>query len=476
METFEILQIDMDVSGGPSKKLTEWIAKLKQQFAILSTRYTKAFSNLKVNAKNALASVLKLFKGVSSGKHVRGAQTSLKRTVAAFDQLNRLVKKSGGSAGLVIKENSNLITTAANLIQKARQAGAAVQEHILQPLAQWPQLGFRVGLQNIGQHIGALLGITVEGNQKVNLFAQAWENLGLKTSFWKDLVTRTNTATAAFRTQMEKSGLAAQGVGNQLSLLGMQLSGNADGWGKILTASDKAWTGISGTWNTVSSWFGNKVTKPIELNFSDLFTGISNLASNAWESTQTVFSDLSGYFSRVFSEAWGKVASSFSNGGASFNAVQSGVLEGFKKMANGIIGGLNAVAIQPFSGLNTVLDKLQNLKIGNLKPFSFLTWRITTPQVPYLAKGAVLPANKPFLAMVGDQRHGTNVEAPLSTIQEAVALTMEDFMQGNMAGHNATVEVLKQLLSAVMGITVGDEVIGAACDRHHQKMAILNGK
>lgn len=40
--------------------------------------------------------------------------------------------------------------------------------------------------------------------------------------------------------------------------------------------------------------------------------------------------------------------------------------------------------------------------------------------VPALAQGAVLPPNKPFLAWVGDQRQGTNVEAPLSTIEEAV--------------------------------------------------------
>ena len=45
---------------------------------------------------------------------------------------------------------------------------------------------------------------------------------------------------------------------------------------------------------------------------------------------------------------------------------------------------------------------------------------IKIPHIPKLAKGAVLPANKPFLAMLGDQKNGTNVEAPLSTIEEAV--------------------------------------------------------
>ena len=39
--------------------------------------------------------------------------------------------------------------------------------------------------------------------------------------------------------------------------------------------------------------------------------------------------------------------------------------------------------------------------------------------IPALAKGAVIPANKEFLAVLGDQKHGTNVEAPLDTIRQA---------------------------------------------------------
>jgi hypothetical protein len=47
-----------------------------------------------------------------------------------------------------------------------------------------------------------------------------------------------------------------------------------------------------------------------------------------------------------------------------------------------------------------------------------------TPPVPQLANGAVLPANKPFLAMVGDQKNGTNIEAPLETIKQALSEVM----------------------------------------------------
>lgn len=45
--------------------------------------------------------------------------------------------------------------------------------------------------------------------------------------------------------------------------------------------------------------------------------------------------------------------------------------------------------------------------------------------LPYLASGAVIPPNAPFVAVLGDQRSGTNIEAPLSTIQEAVENVMD---------------------------------------------------
>lgn len=103
------------------------------------------------------------------------------------------------------------------------------------------------------------------------------------------------------------------------------------------------------------------------------------------------------------------------------------------------------------------------------------SYSLKTPAIPQLAKGSVLPPNKPFLAMVGDQRHGTNVEAPLSTIQEAVAAVMQEFMTSNMAGHEATVAVLRELLEAVLGITIGDDVIANAVDRYNRKMAVVRG-
>ena len=39
--------------------------------------------------------------------------------------------------------------------------------------------------------------------------------------------------------------------------------------------------------------------------------------------------------------------------------------------------------------------------------------------IPRLAAGAVIPPNREFLAMLGDQKSGTNIEAPLETMVAA---------------------------------------------------------
>ena len=55
----------------------------------------------------------------------------------------------------------------------------------------------------------------------------------------------------------------------------------------------------------------------------------------------------------------------------------------------------------------------------------------TPVDIPQLAKGTVIPPNAPYLAVVGDQKHGTNIEAPLDTIKQAVAEVLSDNGDGS---------------------------------------------
>ena len=140
------------------------------------------------------------------------------------------------------------------------------------------------------------------------------------------------------------------------------------------------------------------------------------------------------------------------------------------------VGDLSAVV----TGINAVINALNGLSFDLPDIFGgghvgFHISTLTAPQIPYLAQGAVIPANREFLAVLGDQSHGTNVEAPLDTIKQAVAEVMEDLQAGQMAGFEAVVAVLREILSAVYGIELTDEDVGRAVQRWQRKQAIATG-
>ena len=158
-------------------------------------------------------------------------------------------------------------------------------------------------------------------------------------------------------------------------------------------------------------------------------------------------------------------------------------VDGIKECVNGIIAFFNSMLYTATACLNSLTSAMNKLsftvpswvpELGG-KTFGFNIPEVKAPQIPYLAQGAVLPANKPFMAVVGDQKHGTNVEAPLATIQEAVAVVMDGYAADNLAGQEMIVTVLREILEAVLGIHIGDAVIARAAQRYQRKMAVVHG-
>ena len=247
-----------------------------------------------------------------------------------------------------------------------------------------------------------------------------------------------------------------------------------DMWDGICTLAADAWTGIQNVFWTVVAWFDTNVVKPVAAFFVGLWDGFTQAASDAWEAVKSVFSAVTGFFKDIFSKAWEGVVKVFDFAGDIFTNIKDGILGVFKTIVNGLIDGINAVVAVPFNGINAALGFVRDIRILGITPFADLRM-ISVPEIPHLAQGAVLPANKPFLAVVGDQKHGTNVEAPLATIQEAVALVMQDQFSGMMAGFEASVGVQKQILQAVLGIEIGDSTIGQAAARYNRKMAVIQG-
>ena len=79
------------------------------------------------------------------------------------------------------------------------------------------------------------------------------------------------------------------------------------------------------------------------------------------------------------------------------------------------------------------------------------------------------------MAVLGDQRHGTNIEAPLATIQEAFRAEVGNMVGGMMAGFEASVAVQQQILEAIMGIEIGDTTIGEAAGRYATQQNLIRG-
>lgn len=146
----------------------------------------------------------------------------------------------------------------------------------------------------------------------------------------------------------------------------------------------------------------------------------------------------------------------------------------FGAITEGVKTAAKSIQFAMASAVNHIVDLLNGLS------FSIPSWipviggstfspNIPHVNVPELAQGAVIPANAPFLAMLGDQKSGTNLEAPESLIRSIIQEEM-----GNSQSEIAS--LLEQLISVVGNIQVGDEVIGRAASRYSSSYARMSGR
>ncbi|MCR5703851.1 MAG: hypothetical protein K6G85_04440 [Eubacterium sp.] len=188
----------------------------------------------------------------------------------------------------------------------------------------------------------------------------------------------------------------------------------------------KVWSGIKSVFTNVGSWFKEKFSSAwsgIKEKFS--ISNVKSFFSEVVSGIKTAFKTIPDWLKIKFKNAWQGVKDVFTKGGKIFKGIKEGIASVFKSILRHIISGINTVIKMPFNKINSLLNKIRGISVMGKKPFSSL-WDenpLPVPQIPMpeaLANGAVLKPNSPFLAMVGDQKHGTNVEAPLDTIKQAV--------------------------------------------------------
>ena len=188
-------------------------------------------------------------------------------------------------------------------------------------------------------------------------------------------------------------------------------------WDKIKETAGKVWDWIKNKTitfaNTISSALKNLASKIVSI-----WDNIKSSAHQKWTAIWASIGDLVGKIRdgivEKFTSAKDKVVEIF-----------GGIKDTIRNILNKVIGIVNGA-------IGTV-----NGAIGGIESaFSFGPWEVPTPfgkktigfsatfprvpTVPYLAKGAVIPPRSEFLAVLGDQKQGNNIEAPEALLRKIV--------------------------------------------------------
>lgn len=135
---------------------------------------------------------------------------------------------------------------------------------------------------------------------------------------------------------------------------------------------------------------------------------------------QGIIEFISGTFSQDWEMAW-----------TGIKDILAGVL-------NGIITLFENATNLCRNNINSILDLMQELTsfklpdwLGGFEFKGINIPRLDKIKLPRLATGAVIPPNREFLAVLGDQKQGTNIETPAAAIEAAVARGMAQYGGGN---------------------------------------------
>lgn len=164
---------------------------------------------------------------------------------------------------------------------------------------------------------------------------------------------------------------------------------------------------------------------------SDVITGIIEIFTG-------LIDFIVGVFTGDWKKALGGITTTFEGVLDAIAGLFKGVLNIFIDIINGLISGIN--------GAVGIINEIPGVDIPKI------------PKIPKLAQGAVLPPNKPFLAMVGDQKHGTNIEAPAELIKQ---MAMEAMLEVGATGQTTKEEHYylneTQLMSIIYKLVKGGE-------------------
>lgn len=186
------------------------------------------------------------------------------------------------------------------------------------------------------------------------------------------------------------------------------------------------WNGLKQTWNAIVNSIKDAWSAFIkwlqEKNpaLAAIFETIGKLFSDQYNAWKKILSGLITFLTGVFTGDWKKA--------------WNGVLDILKGIWNLIVGTVEGAINFIIDGINLLISALNKIQfnmpewvplIGG-KSFGINITPVSRVALPRLASGAVIPPNREFMAVLGDQKSGTNIETPLSTMVQAFKQAMNE--------------------------------------------------
>lgn len=191
-------------------------------------------------------------------------------------------------------------------------------------------------------------------------------------------------------------------------------------------------------------------TEPVVYAFSALFSAVTALCTQNMDLMQLSINALLIYFMTQFIVEWEKGwFSAYQSSSANINLIIAGINNMTNAMASGVsrmIGYLNQLEAK----LRAVLALMGAVGAGGGSGASGYSGAsgarmaampaIAQADIPHLARGAVIPPNREFIAVLGDQKSGTNIETPESLMRNIIREEM---------GRSQTASLLQAILAAI---------------------------
>ena len=178
----------------------------------------------------------------------------------------------------------------------------------------------------------------------------------------------------------------------------------------------------------LDSWLMNVFTQDWNNTFGilgDIVNGFMYSMQQIWNGIKEIFNGIVTFIKGVFTgnwrQAWEGVKKIFKGIWDTFEGIVKAPINGIIGLINGLISGIT-------SGINGVINALNKLSFTipdwvpewGGKTFGLDISHISIPKIPYLASGAVIPPNREFLAVLGDQKSGNNLEMPENLLRRII--------------------------------------------------------